>query len=219
MFQISPMFAVPFAFDRHPEPARLNSQLRDLFLAREGEGQTYANPHPSTPRNRELFESHFDLFSWQDPPIRELREFCLTAVMRTACALNQYDQAMARSLQIQTDAWFHVTRRNGFFGMHNHPNASWSAVYCVSPGRSDAGQSQSGALSFMNPINNFMMHVDPGVERMLQPPFGWGNYSFLLEAGQLVIFPSWVVHQVLPFFGEGERITVAMNCSFRHKHD
>jgi hypothetical protein len=30
-----------------------------------------------------------------------------------------------------------------------------------------------------------------------------------------VLFPSWVFHEVLPFHGEGERVTVAFNCWFR----
>jgi Putative 2OG-Fe(II) oxygenase len=29
------------------------------------------------------------------------------------------------------------------------------------------------------------------------------------------MFPSWVLHDVKPFEGEGERITIAFNCWFR----
>jgi predicted 2-oxoglutarate/Fe(II)-dependent dioxygenase YbiX len=35
-----------------------------------------------------------------------------------------------------------------------------------------------------------------------------------LEAGQLVIFPSYVFHEVTPFYGNDTRITVATNCWF-----
>lgn len=213
MFQLRPMFAVPFAFDRHPDPAPLNTALRELFLQRET--ARYANPHPSTPRNAQLFESHFDLFGWPEPCIRALREFCLAGVVRMAATMNGYDAAAVARFELSTDAWFHVTRRNGYFGVHNHPNASWSAVYCVSAGQRDPDQPDSGALSFINPHSTKMMHVDPGNARMLEPPFGWANFNFQLEAGQLVVFPSWVLHQVLPFYGDGERITVALNCEFR----
>ena len=34
------------------------------------------------------------------------------------------------------------------------------------------------------------------------------------EPGQLVLFPSWILHDVKPYEGEGERITVAFNCWF-----
>ena len=39
--------------------------------------------------------------------------------------------------------------------------------------------------------------------------------SYRLRAGQLVLFPSWFNHEVLPYRGQGERITVAFNCWFR----
>ena len=54
-------------------------------------------------------------------------------------------------MQIFNDCWFHVTRRGGFFGLHNHPMASWSGVYCVEPGRHDADKPDSGMLTFLNP--------------------------------------------------------------------
>jgi predicted 2-oxoglutarate/Fe(II)-dependent dioxygenase YbiX len=39
--------------------------------------------------------------------------------------------------------------------------------------------------------------------------------SLRLAAGDLVIFPSWLLHHVQPFEGEGHRITVAFNARFR----
>lgn len=210
--RIQGMFPVPFAFDRHADPQRLNATLRTLFLAREAEGARYANPTPFTLRNAALFESHFDLFAWPQAEIAELREFCLSRVARLAGELNGYDETLRARLNIRTDAWFHVTRRNGYFGVHNHPMASWSGVYCVSPGEHDAGDVDSGALTFIHPQAGGAMYIDAGSEAM-RPPFGIGNLSYQLGAGQLVIFPSWVLHQVLPFHGEGERITVAFNCA------
>ena len=35
------------------------------------------------------------------------------------------------------------------------------------------------------------------------------------QAGQLVIFPSWLMHEVLPYLGERERIVVAFNAWIR----
>lgn len=216
MYSIAPLFAVPFAFDEFTGPERLNAELRSLFIARENEGARYANPNPNTNRNQELFESHFDLFKWPEPCIAELREFCLSRVLRTAGTLNGYAPETLRRMEVVTDAWFHVTRRNGWFGVHNHPMATWSAVYCVSSGEHDVDQPESGALSFINPHSTQSMYIDPGA-LSLKRPFGHANFGYHLKPGQLVVFPSWVLHQVMPFFGEGERITVAMNCSFRFK--
>jgi predicted 2-oxoglutarate/Fe(II)-dependent dioxygenase YbiX len=71
----------------------------------------------------------------------------------------------------------------------------------------------SGVLSFVNPTIMHAMHIDAGIARM-QLPYGHQVASLSLEPGQLVIFPSWVLHEVKPFEGEGERITIAFNCWF-----
>jgi uncharacterized protein (TIGR02466 family) len=213
MPDISALFAVPFAFARHPAPGRLNAELRELFVAREAEGPRYANPNPYTQRNAELFESHFDLFKWPEACVQELKAYCWTELMALLRDINGYDPATMQRLRFNADAWYHVTRRGGFFGIHNHPMASWSGVYCVAGGEHDPGRPESGQLSFINPFVMNTMFMDAGVAR-LQPPFTYASRNFQLEAGQLVFFPSWVLHEVKPFIGEGERITVAFNCWF-----
>lgn len=206
------MFAVPFGMSSHPEHARLGPPLRRLILQMEASG-TAANPRPLTARNAATFESHFDFFRVPDPAVQELKAFCWDQMVGLIGRLNGYDRPTLERLQIFNDCWFHVTRRGGFFSVHNHPNASWSGVYCVDPGRSDPDKPQSGLLSFINPTTTSAMHMDAGVAN-IRLPYGHDGPRLRLEAGQLVLFPSWVLHEVTPFEGEGERITVAFNCWF-----
>jgi uncharacterized protein (TIGR02466 family) len=213
MTEVVPFFAVPFALAKHPNPAALNASLRELFLAKSASGTAFANPRPITARNAPVFESRFDLFKWTDAPLQQLKEYCWMEMLRVIGELNGYDAAMRSRLLIYSDSWFHVTRRGGYFALHNHPNASWSGVYCVDPGNHDADKPQSGALTFVNPTLMSTMHVDAG-NAQLSGPFASGTRSLRMEPGQLVLFPSWVLHDVKPFEGEGERITVAFNCWF-----
>jgi uncharacterized protein (TIGR02466 family) len=127
--------------------------------------------------------------------------------------LNRYDLPTLNRLQIFNECWFHVTRRGGFFGVHNHPNASWSGVYCVDPGTAEPGDKNSGLLGFINPTIMSAMHLDAGTANM-QLPYGYQIAKVFLESGHLVIFPSWVLHDVKPFETDGERITIAFNCWF-----
>ena len=214
MPQITPMFAVPFGFAQLPDPEPLNRELRALFLAREKEGERWANPNPYTIRNGALFESHFDLFAWPQACVQALGDFCHAELLALVAQLSGYDLPTLRNLDVQTDAWFHITRSGGHFGMHNHPMASWSGVYCVSPGTHDPAARDSGRLSFVNPNSLAGMYLDPANSHLRQP-FAFANHGFDLVPGQLVLFPSWVQHYVLPFHGTGERITVAFNCMFR----
>lgn len=213
MPNIHPTFAVPFGFAKRESDDNLNQQLSELFLTREKQGDRFANPSPYTLRNPELFESNFDLFKWPEPCVTRLKEFCWSEMMRMIADLNGYDEAFLKRIRIGADAWFHVTRRGGFFGLHNHPMASWSGVYCVSAGEQDEEQPQSGLLTFVNPFVMNTMFVDAGTAQM-RAPFSNTSRSYRLEAGQLVLFPSWVLHEVKPFHGEAERITVAFNAWF-----
>ncbi|HUX74072.1 MAG TPA: putative 2OG-Fe(II) oxygenase [Steroidobacteraceae bacterium] len=206
------MFSVPFTFSRHPEPERINAALKRYIYAQEKSG-TAANPRPLTQRNAALFESHFNLFRESDAAVQELKVFCWNQLFSLVGRLNGYDAAAIKRLQIYNDSWFHVTRRGGFFGLHNHPNASWSGVYCVDPGRHDLDKTDSGLLCFVNPMIMSAMYMDAGNARM-PLPYGYQVANVSLEAGQLVMFPSWVLHDVKAYEGEGERITIAFNCWF-----
>jgi uncharacterized protein (TIGR02466 family) len=206
------MFAVPFTFSRYPAHAQLNFALKRYLLAQE-QGGAAGNPRPLTLRNAALFESHFNLFRDKDPAVQQLKIFCWDQLLALIGRLNGYDLATLHRLQIFNDCWFHVMRRGGFFGLHNHPNASWSGVYCVDPGRPDPDKPDSARLTFVNPMLMGAMHVDAGNAKM-KLPYSPQVGSVSMEAGQLVMFPSWVLHDVKPFEGEGERITIAFNCWF-----
>lgn len=213
MFQIVPAFAVPFAETRLPEATALNAELAALFLAREAEGPRYANPHPSMKITPRLFESEFSVFAWPEPCVQQLREFCHAALSRTIAQLNGYSAEEVARIRIHSHTWFHVTRRGGYFGLHNHPMASWSGVYCVADGGIGT-HPDSGVLHFANPLMLANMFMDPANSRLRMPYAPLRGRSYQLQPGQLVLFPSWVNHEVLPFDGDGERITVAFNCWF-----
>ena len=51
-------------------------------------------------------------------------------------------------------------------------------------------------------------HVDIG-NAYLQPP----HVDVAPEPGQLILFPSWLAHQALPYDGERDRLIVSFNAS------
>jgi uncharacterized protein (TIGR02466 family) len=218
MVQLQPFFAIPFGFAQLENCAQLNAELRAHFLKLEAEGAKHANPRPYTQRNSPVFESNFQLFRSKESCIQQLKNFCWSNLLGVISELTKYDEPTMRRLQIFNDCWFHVTRRGGFFGLHNHPMASWSGVYCVDPGKHDADKPDSGMLTFVNPATSSAMFQDAATAGV-RGPFGTGIRYIKFEPGQLVLFPSYVLHDVKPFEGEGERITVAFNCWFRLKDE
>ncbi len=212
MSQISPVFSVPLVWDFYANSQELNRKLKTLFLAKQSDPKV-RNPNPYTVRNSSLFESHFDLFSWPDAEIKELSNFCCRKVLEAVADLNGYDAQTMKRVRLSADSWFHVTTNGGFFGIHNHPMASWSGVYCVDSGDPDPSFPTNAHLTFINPFIMNTMFVDAG-NAHLRAPYTQQSMGYELKAGQLVLFPSWLLHEVKPYIGKGTRITVAFNCWF-----
>ena len=208
---VRPAFAVPIGEARLERCERLNAELEALFLAREND--EYRNPSPSHIPQAETFESRFNLFRWPEACVQELRRFVLDSVARTVIeATNLKIDDLAR-LTLHNHTWFHISRYAGSFIAHNHPLASWSAVYCVRPGETVAAQPDSGMLRFFDPRQGADAYSDPTTVS-LRPSFAPRSVQMRLEPGSLVVFPSYLFHEVTPFYGRDARITVATNCWF-----
>ena len=103
-----------------------------------------------------------------------------------------HDHGTKTIMGISTTSWIKVPQQ-----MQDQPTAGTPGYNLYnSSGHSD------GCIAFQYGKNSIM-----DTER-LQPP-----QSFVIkpEVGKLLLFPSWLQHMVYPFFGEGERRTVASN--------
>lgn len=208
---VAPLFAVPFAVARLADCTVLNRELEALLLSREQD--RYRNPLPTHLPQHETFESDFDLFRWPEACIARLRSFVLDGVIAVAASMNGLSREQVSRLALRNHTWFHVTRAGGSFVAHNHPMASWSAVYCVRAGERSAAHPDSGLLRFLDVRGGADAWRDAG-NASLAEPWRIGPRDLRLDAGQLVIFPSYVVHEVTPFHGTDTRITIASNCWF-----
>lgn len=209
--RLTSQFAVPFGEVLLAPCEPLNSELAKLFLAREDD--THRNPTPSHIPQQEVFESRFNLFQWPEACVRELRQFVLDAVARTVMSATTLEPQDFARLTFHNHTWFHITRYAGSFISHNHPMASWSAVYCVRAGEQVAGQPESGVLRIFDPRPGANAFRDPG-NAQLKAGYALRPLELRLTEGQLIVFPSYLFHEVGPFYGRDARITVATNCWF-----
>jgi uncharacterized protein (TIGR02466 family) len=105
----------------------------------------------------------------------------------------------------KTNAWANVNRRN-------HGGAYWSGTYYVDDGGIGEDHALGGEFEIQDPRG-----VAPA---MYAPLLGFAlpggqsaGASELIHprSGQLVLFPSWLLHAVRPYRGDRERISVAFN--------
>ena len=106
-----------------------------------------------------------------------------------------HDHGTKTLMGISTTCWTMVPEQIGKFGEIEKGNERNYSLY-------NASGACDGFLAFTYGRNEIM-----NTER-LRPP-----QSILLQpkVGRQLMFPSWMQHMVYPFFGEGERRTVAAN--------
>jgi uncharacterized protein (TIGR02466 family) len=124
-------------------------------------------------------------------------------VRRFAAALD-FDLA-ARKL-VMTDCWVNVMTRQVVHGLHLHPLASISGTYYVRTPRGCSG------LKFEDPRLDRYMAAPPRRTRARRDNRVW--VTIPAEQGNLVLFESWLRHEVAPNPTEAERISVSFNYSW-----
>jgi len=124
-----------------------------------------------------------------------------------ARALEPHVARFARTLELDltgrplamTDCWVNIMGRGGSHGLHLHPLSTVSGTYYVSAPAHSAG------LKF----------EDPRLERyMAAPPRLTSARPWkVLEArsGSLILFESWLRHEVPPNSSAAERISISFN--------
>ena len=206
--QLHQLFSVPILEFVHPEADSLCPALRDFFLAREDDD--HRDDIARDTQFGGVYESRFDLFYWKDPEIQPLIQFVHGSLAGAVAQLNGYGQREMDQLRFEYHAWYHITRAGGFQGNHNHPNASWSGIFCIDPGQPKSDP-REGTVRFYDPKVNADYYLDPGNQN-LKMPFRLGPMEIRHEAGKLWLFPSYLMHEVFPYQGERPRCIVAFNC-------
>jgi len=206
-------FAHPVGFFRLDNLETLNLELKKIIL--NSENSTSKNDNPSQKIQPEVFESKFNFLEWPIPAVTNLRTGFINRLTDVICQITQFDKNELKNLSFGCSSWFHITRRGGYVQPHDHPNASWSIVYCVCSGDKDEEHQSSGSLIMQNPAGGVNMYKDP-CNNNFNGEFNQNARKFTLEAGDMVIFPSYLFHWVSPYMGNGERITVASNWWFKH---
>jgi len=105
-----------------------------------------------------------------------------------------------------TDCWVNVMSHQVVHGLHLHPLASISGTYYVRTPRGCSG------LKFEDPRLDRFMAAPPRKVRARRDNQVW--VTIPAEQGNLVLFESWLRHEVAPNPTEAERISVSFNYSW-----
>ncbi len=214
MKQINTLFATP-VYRKVLDKLNFNDSIEQFIL--QSETLEFEKPNPPQGKFPNLFESKFDLFKHDSPVIQQLKQVIYSELAQFIAEINNFKLSDLENLMFYNDSWFHITRNGGYFQPHNHPLASWSVVYCVSPGdKIPSEDKQAGHLVFMDSRAGSSMFLDP-TNRTMSRAYSYNGYRVRLQAKELIIFPSYLNHYVEPYLGKEERITIAANFWFHNK--
>jgi uncharacterized protein (TIGR02466 family) len=135
----------------------------------------------------------------RDPAFADLAKL----LTRHAAAFAE-DCAFQLSRKAKLDSlWVNLLRGDGHHAGHIHPHSIISgALYVEVPKR-------SGAIRFEDPRLPLMMAAPP--RRPDAPPEAQPFVSIAPRRGLVLLWESWLRHEVLPGDGKGERLSISFN--------
>jgi uncharacterized protein (TIGR02466 family) len=193
--KISRAFCTPVVLHRPSSAADLNAELARVILA--------AEQHTASTLRSNVggWRSRTNLLEWPDAAVAVFGDI-VRDVMREVIAATVGPLGFDGAFKL--NAWANLLRAGNYNTLHAHPESAWSGVYYVDAGEPTVGDSLSGILELRDPR--------PAVEMVPAPGWPFGNpVRITPETGLMVLFPSWLYHQVHPYQGQRPRIAIAFN--------
>lgn len=112
----------------------------------------------------------------------------------------------------KVNAWANVNQPNHANAAHHHAGAYWSGVYYVDVGGLEENEKFEGELEFHDPRGVMPLLYAPVLRFGIKGCLTAGIVEeHRPKAGQIVLFPSWLVHAVRPYLGTTQRVSIAFN--------
>ncbi|MBP02452.1 MAG: hypothetical protein CMM25_06560 [Rhodospirillaceae bacterium] len=150
-----------------------------------------------------------DLLTWRIPGIDKLQRWIVEAFNDLTAATSNNQKFHGK---LELNAWANLNRKGDYNSVHTHPACVWSGVYYVESGDPpNMDYPKSGSLELLDPRAGTEMSAIPGALAGMQK-------NIHPSSGEIIVFPSWLKHHVHPYFGTGNRISIAFNVRIRNKN-
>ena len=179
-------------------------QALNTALLEEGE-RLRALDEGASKSNRGGWHSAGNLFNLSTPCIETLRSAAVESVETATRKIGA--KADLKSLDLKLFAWMNINPKGGFNAPHTHPGAHWSGVYYVN--QPEVSDDTSGMIEFLDPRSDLPNW------RLLKAQSFRPKKKIRPQAGEIILFPSYLVHWVYPNETNEDRVTIAFNATFK----
>jgi hypothetical protein len=200
---ILPIFSTPFGIVRIPAAEEINAAVQTAFAKRINSSRGAA---------AELcFRSTDDLLDWPEAPVRKLKDEIFSGVYAVLASICELTDAQLRSFRLEARGWFTTIRTNGCVPAASYPLTAWCAVYCVAA-PPPTSRRDSGVLRlYESRLGNMFQDATNAVMLI---PFKTGHYAWRPVAGELVVFPASLLHEIALLRVSGELTLVTLRIRF-----
>lgn len=203
------VWATPLFVAQLPDHEFLKDALLDVVYQQKSAQSTAIQSLIAPSAKHALHESTLDFLEIENATVMEIKRTLEELVLEVASSLNQsHWPADVEADAHIIESWYHVTQNGGYHDAHSHPNCSWCGIYYLEPGDS-ATEGKGGVNRFYDPRVNAEHYSDPGTAYLASQ----GVWDFIPTEGQVVVFPSYLKHSALPYFGDKDRVVIAFNCT------
>ncbi|HEX4533618.1 MAG TPA: TIGR02466 family protein [Rhizomicrobium sp.] len=202
--KIETLFVTPLYRAQLPRSARLNTELEKTCLsiaAEDKAGRRWAKEHGY--KGYTSYASLNDL-TIRAPVFAELERLLKPHAARFARAA---DFELGNAKLALDSIWINVMEAGSVHAAHIHPHSVISGTYYV---RVPGG---AAAIRFEDPRLPMMMAAPPRREKAAQE-----NRTFVTvqpKSGTLLLWESWLRHDVPPNSAKGKRISISFNYAMR----
>lgn len=131
--------------------------------------------------------------------MKDLKQFCLNSI--NEYMRNIYKPKNNLGLRI-TQSWINVTKEGEFHHRHSHANSVFSASFYISTNKEDR-------IYFYNPRKSIFE-----IEAESYDVFNSDSWWIPATQGAMVMFPSWLEHDVQVKTHSGDRMSLSFNTFF-----
>jgi hypothetical protein len=197
-------------------PETFNRALTQIIFEKEREIKAKLKTTPVAGLTEGLTTHwlEYNVLKWDYPEIREFRQLVLSGLREYFSLLGNPNDPGFKVSGIS--CWANVLRSGESLAVHHHDPAFVSAHYQVQSGAGESGDSKSsgktdaGSTVYFRP--GFLDRSHGG--KAAGPTSPWDSdwrISTPPVGGKLFFFPSYVRHEVRPYMGSAERISIAMD--------
>lgn len=193
------------------DPQELNRALTSIIIVEEKRLLKKTKPTPVAGLEEGLTAHwlEYNVLNWRYREIDQFRNLVLTGIDRFLKLVGNSDDIGMQVVGIS--CWANVLRYGQSLTVHHHDPAFVSGHYTVQTGNETDEESQeSGETIYFRP--GFMDRSHGGKAALGGSPWD-EDWRIVAKpaAGKLFLFPSYVRHEVRPYLGKTQRISIAMD--------